>query len=340
LGEGNLRYSPIFPSGKKREIVMKYRQLTLDERVLISYLTRQGLNKSQVARQLGRHRSTIGRELARNTCYGYDSSYRHSRAQRKTVARRRRSRRNRHYTERDFALVRKLLRLDYSPEQIVGHIRRFRLMRRRISHETIYQYIWRDKAVGGRLWRHLRQASKRRRKRYNAYDSRGRLADKRHISERPKVVETRRTREHVEIDTVMGAGSKDCIVTIVERKSGYVMIGKLKDRTTRSLNKRCIQLLEREAAQFKTITADNGTEFHQYPEIEEATGTRFFFATPHHSWERGTNENTNGLIRQYLPKGTSMKNLTQAKCDRIANKLNTRPRKRHRFKTPGEILYG
>jgi IS30 family transposase len=137
----------------------------------------------------------------------------------------------------------------------------------------------------------------------------------------------------------MGTGSMDCIVTIVKRKSGYVMIGKLRDRTTRSLNKRRIQLLEREPAKFKTITADNGTKFHQYPEIEEATGVRFYFATPHHSWERGTNENTNGLIRQYLPKGMSMKNLTQAQCDQIAKKLNTRPRKRHGFKTPEEILY-
>lgn len=319
---------------------MKYQQLTLEERVLISHLLTQGFNRAEIGRQIGRHRCTIGRELARNTCYGYDSSYRYSRAHRKTVARRRRSRRNRHYTERDFALVRKLLRLDYSPEQIVGHIRRFRLMRRRMSHETIYQYIWRDKAQGGRLWRHLRQASKRRRKRYNAYDSRGRLAGKRLISERPKVVESRRTREHLEIDTVMGTGSRHCIVTIVERKSGYVIIGKLKDRTTRSLNRRCIQLLEREAATFKTITADNGTEFHQYPEIEEVTGVRFYFATPHHSWERGTNENTNGLIRQYLPKGMDLKKLTQAQCDRIAKKLNTRPRKRHGFKTPEEILYG
>ena len=125
---------------------MKYQQLTLEERVLISHLLTQGLNLSEIGRQIGRHRSTIWRELARNTCHGYDSSYRYSRAHRKTVARRRRSRRNRHYAERDFALVRKLLRLDYSPEQIVGHIRRFRLMKRRMSHETIYQYIWRASA--------------------------------------------------------------------------------------------------------------------------------------------------------------------------------------------------
>ncbi len=320
--------------------MMKYQQLTSNERYIISYLLKQDFNPSEIAREVGRHRSTITRELARNRCRGVDNCYRHSRAQRRAVARRHRSRRNRHYCERDFAIVRRLLRKEYSPEQIVGHIRRFKLMKRRMSHETIYQYIWRDKAAGGMLWRHLRQSTKQRRKRYNAYDSRGRLAGKRHISERPKIVETRRTKEHVEIDTVMGTGSKDCIVTLVERKSGYLLIGKLKDRTTRSLNKRCIKLLQREPARFKTITADNGTEFHQYPEIEKATNTLFYFATPHHSWERGTNENTNGLIRQYLPKGTSMKDLTQAQCDRIALKLNTRPRKRHGFKTPEEILYG
>ena len=152
------------------------------------------------------------------------------------------------------------------------------------------------------------------------------MAGKRNISERPKIVVTRRTRDHVEIDTVVSRVSKDCIVTIVERKTGYVLNGKLKNRTTRSLNQRCIKLLHREPAKYQTITADNGT--------------KFYFATPHHSWERGTNENANGLIRQYIPKGSSMKDPTQAQSDRIAKKLNTRPRKRHGFKTPEEMLYG
>ena len=318
---------------------MKYQQLTLDERVLISYLSRQGFNQSGIARVLGRHRSTISRELGRNRTHGYDHCYRCARAHDYAMARRRLSRRNRHYTEQDFAIVRRFLRKQWSPEQIVGMIRRFRLMKRRLSHETIYQYIWRDKRAGGTLWKHLRQASKQRRKRYRAYDSRGRLANKRHISERPVSVESRRIRGHWEIDTVMGKGSTHCLVTLVERKSGYVVIGKLKDRTTRSLNQRCIKLINREHTPFRTITADNGTEFHQYPEIEAATDTRFYFANPHHSWERGTNENTNGLIRQYLPKAMNMKQLTQAQCDRIADKLNSRPRKRHAFKTPEEILY-
>ena len=181
-------------------------------------------------------------------------------------------------------------------------------------HEVIYQYIWRDKANGGSLWKSLRQSSKKRRKRYNAYDSRGRLANKRHIDDRPVTVEGRRYFGHWEIDTVKGTGSKDCIVTIVERKTGFVQIGKLNNSSTAELNKRTLKLINRCNHCFKTITSDNGTEFHQYKKIEEQTGVKFYFANPYHSWERGTNENTNGLIRQYLPKGTSMESLTQHQC--------------------------
>jgi len=213
-------------------------------------------------------------------------------------------------------------------------------MLRRISHETIYKYIWQDKINGGNLWKYLRQSPKQRRKRYRSYDSRGRMSDKRHISERPKSVESRHTKGHWEIDTVMGHGSNDCIVTLHERKTGFVLIEKLKDRTTSSLNKRTISLINRLPGAFKTITADNGTEFHQYRKIETKTRVLFYFATPHHSWERGSNENTNGLIRQYLPKGKSMNKLTEQQCDAIAYNLNTRPRKRLNFKTPEECFYG
>ena len=319
---------------------MKYRQLTSHDRYILGALKTQGLPVQQIAQILGFHRSTIYRELERNSCHLTDGAYRPSKADRRTRARRRRSRRNRHYGEADFYLVRHFLRKKWSPEQIIGHIRRFGLMQRRMSHETIYQYIWRDKANGGNLWKYLRQSPKQRRKRYRAYDSRGRLADKRHISERPESVESRRTKGHWEIDTVMGHGSTDCIVTLHERKTGFVLIGKLKDRTTASLNKRTISLINRFPDVFKTITADNGTEFHQYRLIENETDVRFYFATPHHSWERGSNENTNGLIRQYIPKGKSMKKLTQQQCDSIAYRLNTRPRKRLNFKTPEECFHG
>lgn len=318
---------------------MRYVQLTYEERVMLSTLKQQGLSIRAIAKKLGRHHSTIYRELGRNSCTLIDGAYRPSKAERRTQARRSRSRRNRHYTDLDFTLIRKLLRKKWSPEQIAGHIRRFVLLDRHISHETIYQYIWRDKADGGTLWTHLRQSTKQRRKHYRAYDSRGRLADKRHISERPSTVESRRYRGHWEIDTVMGTGSTDCIVTILERKSGFIQIGKLEDRSTASLNKKVIRLIGRDPAAYRTITADNGTEFHQYKKVEKKTGVKFYFATPHHSWERGSNENANGLIRQYLPKGKSMLGLTQIECDRIADKLNRRPRKRHGYKTPEEIYY-
>lgn len=318
---------------------MKYQQLTSNDRYILAALKRQGLSVQRIADHLGRHRSTIYRELTRNSCHHIDGWYRASKAQRRTVARRRRSRRNYQYSDSDFVLVREYLRKQWSPEQIAGYIRHHRLMERCFSHETIYKYIWRNKANGGDLWIHLRQSPKQRRKRYRAYDSRGKLADKRHISQRPTSVENRQYKGHWEIDTVMGIGSKHCIVTLTERKTGFVMIGKLANRTTQSLNKRALYLINRDPQAFKTITADNGAEFHQYRLIENKCSAKFYFANPYHSWERGSNENCNGLIRQYLPKGTSMASLTQAQCDVIAEKLNSRPRKRHNYKTPEELFY-
>ena len=314
---------------------MKYQQLTIEDRYTLSALRMQDYSVAKIAEAIGRHRSTIYRELNRNK-NKRSGGYVAPEADSRTRGRRRRSRRNRHYTEDDFKIVRKFLHKDWSPEQIAGYIKRKKLMKRKMSHETIYQYIWRDRHNGGSLWKHLRQSPKLRRKRYKAYDSRGRLANKRHISERPASVETRKEFGHWEIDTVMGRGSSDCIVTLVERKTGYVMIGELPDRTTDSLNMKTKMLIRRDRFKFKTITADNGTEFNQYDKIEMGTGVKFYFANPYHSWERGTNENTNGLIRQYLPKGKSMASLTQAECDEIAYQLNTRPRKRLNYKTPLE----
>jgi IS30 family transposase len=223
--------------------------------------------------------------------------------------------------------------MQWSPEQIAGRLKRDGLLC--ISHESIYRHIWRDKRRGGTRYKLLRQAGKKRRKRYGAYDSRGRLAGKRHISERPAAVEDRAQVGHWEIDTVLGT-TKHCIVTLVERVTGYVMIGKLKARTVAELHRVTVALIRVAPLPVRTITADNGTEFHGYKNIEAATHARFFFATPHHSWERGSSENTNGLIRQYLPKKTSMARLSQARCDAIAQQLNTRPRKRFDYRTPEE----
>jgi transposase, IS30 family len=312
---------------------MTYHQITSEERYILATLRTQGLNQSEIARQLGRHRSTISRELRRNSAR-FDGHYRPSKAIERTAGRRSRSRRNQRFTRSDLQRVDAQLREWWSPEQICGRLRGSLS----ISHETIYRHVWRDRILGGSLHTCLRGARKRRRKRYGAYDSRGRLAGKKHISERPLAAELRCEIGHWEIDTVIGKGDHHCLVTIVERKTGYVVIGKLRARTKEHTNHRTLRLMRRHPQQFKSITADNGTEFHDYAAIEQATGTPFYFATPHHSWERGTNENTNGLIRQYVPRGTSMAKLTQQRCNAIARALNNRPRKRLGFKTPQECL--
>jgi len=314
---------------------MTYRQITSGQRYMLAALRMQGLRDSEIARHLGCHRSTVGRELKRN-CSISDGRYRASKAQELTNGRRSRSRRNQQFRPHDFEQVNDMLQQRWSPEQIAGRLARE--MTLSISHETIYRHVWRDKKAGGNLYVHLRCAQKKRRKRYGHYDSRGRLAGKRHISQRPPSVEARNELGHWEADTVMGKGSKDCVLSLVERKSGLVIIGKLPSRTTESVNARATQVIRTNPGPFTTITADNGTEFHDYAAIEKATGATFFFATPYHSWERGTNENTNGLIRQYLPKGTSMTGLTQRQCNEIAYQLNTRPRKRHAYKTPLEVF--
>jgi IS30 family transposase len=310
---------------------MDYRQFTPGERYMLAALRRQGFSQAEIARSLGRHRSTVCRELSRNS--SRRGHYRPSKAQERAQGRRSRSRRNRRFGAEDFALVAGLLCRQWSPEQVAGHLRR--TGRLTISHETIYRHVWRDKREGGLLHTHLRGARKRRRKRYGSYDSRGRLAGKRLISERPAEVESRGRVGHWEADTVAGSGARDCVVTLVERKTGLVLVGKLSDRTAEGLSRRAISLMRR-GGRFETVTADNGTEFHDYKRIEERTGAAFYFARPYHSWERGSNENANGLIRQYLPKGVSMAGLTQHQCNTIARKLNTRPRKRLGFRTPLE----
>ena len=313
---------------------MMYRQITAPERYTLMALSVQGLTPAAIARALGRHRSTITREMRRNRTR-HDGYYRPQLADWYARGRRSRSRRNQRFTPADWARVDRLLCDDWSPEQIAGWLRRHRILA--ISHETIYRHLWADKANGGVLYQHLRGAHKQRRKRYGAYDSRGRLAGKRPITARPSAVEARSQIGHWEGDTVLGAGpSGPCVLTLVERKTGYLALGKLRHRTGAEVNHRARRLIEQQPHAVRTITVDNGTEFHRYAALEQVIAARFYFATPHHAWERGTNENTNGLLRQYLPKRTSMAHLTQPGCNRIATQLNRRPRKRLGFRTPEE----
>lgn len=314
----------------------QYKQLAQEERYLISELLKLGFSQRAIAARLGRSPSTVCREIWRNATK-YDGAYRHCRAQEYTNGRRRRSRRGSKIDPQQYAIVRFYLRKKWSPKQIVGTLRPQGLLD--MSHQSIYRYLVRDKKTGGVLWKHLRLKMKLRRKRYGKHDWRGVLRGKKHILERPSEVELRKEIGHWEGDTVVGKDLRHSILTLVERATGLTVIRKLKARNTKETNKALRAALRKYGARMKTITFDNGTEFHDYREIENEFGVDCYFATPYHSWERGTNENTNGLIRQYLPKGSCMKKLTQAKCDWIARELNTRPRERYDFETP-EAMYG
>src|SRR6266542_3661971 len=311
-----------------------YRQITFAERYTLGLLRQCGLSPSAIARVLGRHRSTVGREVRRNGAHS-DATYRPQLADWYARGRRTRSRRNRRFAAAEWERVQALLREDWSPEQVAGRLRRQGELA--ISHETIYRFIWADKRAGGQLYRHLRGARKRCRKRYRSYDSRGRLAGKRPITARPAAAHARTRVGHWEADTMRGdSQAGPCVLSLVERKTGYVVLGQLGRRTSAQVNWRARRLIQRQPHPVHTITVDNGTEFHEYAALERATAARFYCATPHHAWERGTNENTNGLLRQYLPKGHSMAYVTQHDCNQIATKLNRRPRKRLGYRTPEE----
>lgn len=208
-----------------------------------------------------------------------------------------------------------------------------------LSHMTIYRHIQRDQRAGGRMFRHLRQGGKRRRKRTHGPEKRGKLGGKPMIDTRPAAVEGRQDVGHWEGDTVMGsAGERACLLTLVERSTGLALVIRLPHRTVRAVNRATIEAITTSGLPFKTITWDNGTGFHGYRQIEAATGVQCYFAYPHHPWERGSNENFNGLLRQYFRKGRSLSGKRQADCDQAVAKLNTRPRKRYGFQTPADRM--
>jgi IS30 family transposase len=314
---------------------MEYHQLSREERYTIARCRSHWMSTREIAFVLGRAPSTISREVRRNA-KDYDGAYRAEPAHSYAVARRRRCRRGSQFDEQQLHLVDMLLREHWSPEQIAGRLRKEGQLD--ISHETIYRRVRRDRRRGGTLWTSLRGMPKFGRKRYGRFDSRGVLPGKRHISERPAEVQQRRVLGHWEADTVIGADKRHCILTLTERMSRFVVIKKLLARTKEEVTRALSQVLHVHR-RVKTIAFDNGTEFHDYAKLEQRFAARCYFATPYHSWERGTNENTNGLIRQYLPKGMCMRHVTQEYCNYIAFKLNSRPRKTLSFRTPAEVYY-
>ena len=314
-----------------------YRQLTEAERYTLSTLKRAGWSLRRIAKFLGRSPSTLSREVRRNATNDQrkpNPLYIPSKAQEQASGRRRRSRRVKHHAPEVYAEVEALLAEEqWSPEQIASQLPE--RLGVRLSHMTIYRHVRRDQRLGGVMFRHLRQGGKRRRKRTYGPEKRGKLPNKPMIDTRSEAIECRQEVGHWEGDTVMGsAGERCCLLTLVERATGFGVIIRLPHRTVRAVTRATIELIRSSRLPFKTITWDNGTEFHGYRQIEQAIGVQSFFAYPHHPWERGSNENFNGLARQYFRKGRSLARTRQSDCDQVAAKLNSRPRKRYGFQTP------
>ena len=309
-----------------------YSQLSQEERYFFSSSLARGHSIPSIAKELDRPPCTLYRELARNRrpsgCYA--AVVAHSYA----TARRRRSRRGPHLPPEFILLIWEMLSRRWSPDQVSNFLVREGLPS--VSFQTIYRWIRKDRRRGGSLYKALRIMPKRRRKRYGSDDSRGVLRGKRNISERPDIINTRSEFGHWEGDTVMGKDRHQCILTLVERKTGITRMAKIRNRTAALTAKAVIAIIEREPWLFKTITFDNGTEFHSYKDIEKATGVICYFANPHHPWERGCNENLNGLLRQYIPKGTTLNYIGNTKIQKICDDLNTRPRKRLNYFSPQE----
>ncbi|NIP25341.1 MAG: IS30 family transposase [Phycisphaerae bacterium] len=312
---------------------MRYKQLTQEERYQISALLKAGLNQSEIAMILERHKSTISREISRNTGL---RGYRPKQAQHRAEARRyaKICSRISHTVWRD---VRRLLREDWSPEQISLWLESEKAIS--ISHEWIYQYILQDKQYGGTLYRHLR-CQKQRRKRYGSYNRRGQLIDRVSIDERPKIVDSRTRMGDWELDTIIGKHHKHAIVSLTERKSRFTLIKKVKRKTAQCVTDAIIHLLAPFSEQVHTLTSDNGKEFADHKTIANKLNAKFYFAHPYASWERGLNENTNGLIRQYFPKKRDFRTITQKEINRVMDKLNNRPRKCLGIKTPNQVFLG
>lgn len=310
-----------------------YRQLAYEQRCQISVLKKRGYSQQEIANSVGVSQSTVSRELARNTG---DRGYRHKQAQERSVQRRRKACKPSKMTPEMIAVIESKLRIKWSPEQVSGWL--LDEHEELISHESIYLHVWADKRAGGDLYTHLRQQGKKYDKRRNGKSTRGQIKNRVSIDERPQIVDDKSRIGDWEIDTVIGKGHSGALVTIVERVTNYTVSKQVDSKSAAAVTKATIALLKPLKGVVHTITADNGKEFAYHEKISEALAADIYFAHPYSSWERGLNENTNGLLRQYFPKSTDFKKVTQVEVRRAVKRLNSRPRKCLDFKTPDDLM--
>ena len=319
---------------------MSHQHLNYLKRCHILALWKAGFNQNQIAKEIGVHKSTISREFKRNLVFVRTKlgswQYKPDYAQYYANERRKAKRHYYKFTEEVSDFVREKLLEDWSPEQISGYAKRWKLFS--ISHERIYQFVLEDKRNGGELYKHLRHKNVKYRKRFSSSE-RSKIRNRRMIDERPKIVEEKSRIGDWEIDTIIGKNQKQAILSLVERVSKFTILKKL-PRKTGELTKIAItKALKEYFNQVFTITSDNGSEFAKHEEVSQELQADFFFAHPYSSWERGLNENTNRLVRQYVKKGSELTNVTDEYLDIIAGKLNNSPRKTLGYKTPKEIFH-
>lgn len=311
-----------------------YHHLTRDQRCqLYTLKDRESINKIAIA--IGVHRSTLYRELNRNKG---ERGYRYQQAHEKAMERRKDSVINkRKMTEKLIAKIKNKLLLQWSPEQISGWCKR-QNSKENVSHETIYRYIWKDKKNGGCLYKELRHHGKKYNKRGSQKSGRGCIPGRIDIAERPSIVEEKSRLGDWEIDTIIGKNHKGAIVSMVERYSKLTLLSKVTQKTAAEVEKALTSKLINVAECVLTLTADNGKEFSLHQAIASKLGATVYFARPYRSWERGLNEHTNGLVRQYLPKSKRLDMLDNEIVKEIEDLLNNRPRKVLQFRTPIEVF--
>ena len=311
---------------------MNYTQLTREQRYQIYVLLKAGHYQTQIAVIIGCHKSTISRELQRNCG---PQGYYPSQAQQLARGRQRHSHGPRIAPE-TWQQVERLLRQQWSPEQIAGRLKLERLPT--VSHERIYLYVYADKRRGGSLHCQLR-SQKKQRKRYGGYIRRGQIPNRTSIEQRPAIVASKRRFGDWEADTIIGGRHQGGILSLVERKSKLTRLQKLETKAAAEMKDASIALLRPLIDRVHTITVDNGKEFCQHEQITAALQAPIYFAHPYASWERGLNENTNGLVRQYFPKKHDFTRITDAQVKRVVQLLNNRPRKTLGYRTPNEVFF-
>jgi IS30 family transposase len=312
----------------------KYKQITQEQRIQMDALLKQGISKYQIAQQLGLHRSAVYRELKRNG--GPRGGYNAARAEMYAHERKERFALPRKLNQKVKQIICEKLNQEWSPEQISGYCKKNSIDM--VSHETIYQFIYQNKKQGGVLYKKLRIASKPYRKRYGSYDHRGKIPDRVSIELRPETVNLKQRYGDFEADTIIGKNHQGAVLTLVERKSYFTLMAKLDQKRADLTRHKMINLLSTYKDHVHTITADNGHEFAEHKIIAEKLSADFYFTHPYSAWEKAINENTNGLIRQYLPKSTNLKEVTIEQIKMIENKLNNRPRKSLQWKTPLQVF--